>query len=83
MFYARYWLRNKLRILISFSISTGLGYVPHIVLGVLNFLEFKSFDLFTIFLLSMFLFGITFGKKYIKQIDYKIQSWAAKAREKY
>ncbi|PSL40785.1 hypothetical protein B0H99_104247 [Planomicrobium soli] len=83
MFYARYWLESKIRVLISFSISTGLGYTPHVVLGVLNFLERKSIDFFTLFLLSMFLFGITIGKKYIMIIDRKIQAWATKARKTY
>ncbi|WP_186763862.1 hypothetical protein [Planomicrobium sp. CPCC 101079] len=57
--------------------------MPHIILGILNFLEFKRFDPFTIFLLSMFLFGITVGKKYIMKIDRKIQTWATKAQENY
>lgn len=82
MFYARYWLHSKIQFLIFGSISIVLGYFPHIGLGIMNFIQTKKLDFFTLFILLLFLFAFTLGKKYVVRLDLSIKKWALKKQNK-
>lgn len=83
MIYARYWLNSKAQFYIFGGISIILGYVPHIGLGVLNFFHTKKIDFFSLFIVLLFTFAFTFGKKYVLKIDKAIKNWAIKADAKF
>lgn len=78
MGYARYWLQSKFQFIVSGAIAIITGYFPHITLAVLDYLKFREFQFFSVFVFLLLVLGVTVFKKYIKQIDKWIQEWANK-----
>lgn len=74
MLYARYRLRSDLLFKIGTILTIITGVIPQTILGIINFIYLKKLDLFTIIILLLILYGFTFGRKKIKQLD----AWAKK-----
>ena len=45
------------------------GFVPQILLGVINFIDSKELDLFTLVLVLLVVYGGTVGKKHVQKLD--------------
>lgn len=74
LLYARYQLKSK----IWFRVATGLvlvtGVIPQVTLGIVNYKATQEVDLFTLVIVVLIMYGMTLGKKQIKQLD----AWAQK-----
>ncbi|MBT2641706.1 hypothetical protein J7I80_05685 [Bacillus sp. ISL-41] len=82
MFYARYWLQSHTQFLLSLTLAGLTGYVPHITLGILDYINSGKISFFIISIITILIIGATLGKKYIKQIDQSIQQWAIQKKKK-
>lgn len=80
MFYARYWLGSKLKFIISTVITILAGYIPHIGIGIMNFIQYRELDGFTLVIIGLFIFGFIFGKKLVIKMDRAVQTWVANKR---
>ncbi|MEH7097790.1 hypothetical protein [Neobacillus vireti] len=81
MLYARYWLKSKIQFYIFGAFAIITGYVPHLTIGILDFIRFQKLDGFTMFIIILFIFGFTFGKKLVTKMDLRIQNWVNRQRE--
>lgn len=74
LLYARYKQKSK----IGFRVATGLviltGIIPQVILGIINYSATQEVDLFTLVIVLLIIYGMTLGKKQIKQLD----AWAQK-----
>jgi hypothetical protein len=78
MAYARYWIKSNFQFIVSGAVAIITGYVPHITLGILDYLKYDKINLFNGFVLVLLILGITVFKKYVVEIDNKIKDWANK-----
>lgn len=73
LLYARYQLKSK----IWFRVATGLvlvtGVIPQVTLGIVNYTATQEVDLFTLVIVVLIIYGMTLGKKQIKQLDAWVQ----------
>lgn len=83
MFYCRYWLISKRGFWLNTVIAGVTGYIPHIVLAVMDFLQEGKISGFIIFIVILLIFGAIFGKKLVIKIDQSMMKWSAKQREKF
>ncbi|WP_064091532.1 hypothetical protein [Rossellomorea aquimaris] len=81
MAYARYWLESKLQVIISGAIAVITGYIPHVLLGILDYLEHGKLQIFTLCVILLLIFGITICNKYLIIIDKSIKVWLKRKRE--
>ncbi|QJW45403.1 hypothetical protein HA075_05995 [bacterium BFN5] len=74
LLYARYQMKSR----IWFRVATGLvlvtGVIPQVTLGIVNYTATQEVDLFTLVIVVLIIYGMTLGKKQIKQLD----AWAQK-----
>jgi hypothetical protein len=82
MAYSRYWRRSNFQFIVSGAIAIITGYVPHITLGILDYLKYNEIHFFSGFVLLLLLLGVTVLKKYVVKIDNKIKDWANKKHQK-
>ncbi|MCM3574190.1 hypothetical protein M3172_13420 [Mesobacillus subterraneus] len=82
MFYARYWLQSHAQFLIALTLAGLTGYVPHITLGVLDYINTGKISFFIISIITLLIIGATLGKKYIIKIDQSIHQWAIQKKKK-
>lgn len=74
MFYARYKIQSQFWFKIASAILVLTGVIPQVLLGVVNFVEIKEIDLFTLVIVLLIIYGLTIGEKHVKKLD----SWAQK-----
>ena len=81
MLYARYWLKSNIQFYIFGAIAIVTGYLPHVLIGILNIIKFQKLDGFTIVIILLFIFAFSLGKKVVSKMDSGIQKWVNKRRE--
>jgi uncharacterized membrane protein len=69
MFFARYKMQSDLWFKVASAMLIMTGFVPQILLGVINFSENKELDWFTLVLLLLVVYGATAGKNHVRKID--------------
>lgn len=72
--YARYKLKSQFWFRAASVILVLTGVIPQVLLGVVNFIQTKELDLFTLVIVLLILYGATIGKGHIRQLDV----WAQK-----
>lgn len=72
MFYARYKIKSSCLFKAASVMLAFTGFIPQIMLGVINFIENKEIDVFTLVLILLIVYGGTVGKKHVQQLD----AWA-------
>ena len=72
LFYARYKMQSGFWFKVASVMLVLTGFVPQILLGVINFNETKEIDLFTLVLVVLVVYGCTVGKKHVRKLD----AWA-------
>ena len=72
MFYARYKMQSDFWFKAASAMLIMTGFVPQILLGVINFNETKEIDLFTLVLVLLVVYGCTVGKEHVRKLD----AWA-------
>jgi hypothetical protein len=75
LFYARYKMQSNFWFKVASVMLVFTGFVPQILLGVINFNETKAVDLFTlvlVVLVVLVVYGCTVGKKHVRKLD----AWA-------
>ena len=74
MLYVRYKMQSKFWFKVASVMLVLTGFLPQVVLGVINFVVTKEIDLFTLVIVLLIIYGLTIGKKHVKKLD----SWAQK-----
>lgn len=69
MLYARYKMQSDFWFRVASAILIMTGFVPQILLGVINFIDTKELDLFTLVLVLLVVYGGTVGKKHVQKLD--------------
>ena len=69
MLYARYKMQSDFWFKAASAMLIMTGFVPQILLGVINFNETKELDLFTLVLVLLLVYGGTLGKKHVQKMD--------------
>lgn len=82
MFYCRYWLRSKKWFWVYTVIAGVTGYIPHICLAIIDFMQEGKISGFIIFIVVLLIIGAAFGKKLVIKIDQGMMKWSDKQREK-
>lgn len=70
--YARYKMQSDFWFRVASAMLVMTGFVPQILLGVINFNETRESDLFTLVLVLLVVYGCTVGKKHVRKLD----AWA-------
>jgi hypothetical protein len=81
MFYARYGMRSHLWFRVGVVLLAITGVIPQVMMGIINFIERRELDLFTIIIVLLIIYGFTFGKKQVKKLDAWARIKFAKERE--
>ncbi|MFP7486273.1 hypothetical protein SFC65_19105 [Priestia filamentosa] len=74
MLIARYWIQSNIQFICATVLAGITGYVPHIILAILDFVKYKTINFFIAFILLLMIFALTLGKKLLTKVDYWIQS---------
>ena len=74
MFYARYKMQSQFWFKVASTILILTGVIPQVLLGVVNFVATKEIDLFTLVIVLLIIYGLTFGRQHVQKLD----SWAQK-----
>jgi hypothetical protein len=74
LLYARYRLKSNFWFKVATILFAITGVIPQVTMGIINFVEMKKVDLFTLIIVLLILYGFTIGKKHVKKMD----SWAKK-----
>ena len=69
MLYARYKMHSDFWFKAASAMLIMTGFVPQILLGVINFIDSKELDLFTLVLVLLVVYGGTVGKKHVQKLD--------------
>lgn len=72
MFYARYKIKSNFWFKAASVILLFTGFIPQLLLGVINFIDKKEIDVFTLVLVLLIVYGCTIGKRHVQQLD----AWA-------
>lgn len=72
--YARYGLKSSFWFRVGSVLLAITGFIPQILIGIVNFATTRKLDYFTLILLLLLLYGFTIGKKHVKKLD----AWAQK-----
>ncbi|KKK38940.1 hypothetical protein WQ57_06225 [Mesobacillus campisalis] len=72
LLYARYGLKSAFWFKVATVLLAITGFIPQVLMGMINFIFTKKVDLFTLIILLLILYGFTIGKKHIKALD----AWA-------
>lgn len=81
MLYARYKMQSDFWFRVASAILIMTGFVPQILLGVINFIDTKELDLFTLVLVLLVVYGGTVGKNMCKnwmigqERSFQIEKW--------
>ncbi|TCP18998.1 hypothetical protein EV207_1686 [Scopulibacillus darangshiensis] len=73
MFYARYGLKSNKLFKLGVFLTVLTGVIPQVTLGIINFASTREVDVFTIVLVIIIIYGLTFGKKEVKKLDKWVQ----------
>lgn len=74
MFYARYRMQSQFWFRVATVIGVFTGVIPQVLLGIVNYVENKEFDMFTSVIVLLIVYGLTVGKKHFQNLDV----WAQK-----
>ena len=74
MIFSRYKLQSAFWFKVGSVVLVLTGFVPQILLGVINFFVAKELDLFSLVIVLLVIFGFTFGKNQVLRLD----AWAQK-----
>jgi hypothetical protein len=69
MVYARYRLQSPLWFKVGGWLVVLTGVIPQVGLGVMNFVTNREVDLFTAVLVLLIVYGLTVGKRHVRQLD--------------
>ncbi|MFH5185987.1 hypothetical protein ACHHV8_26940 [Paenibacillus sp. TAB 01] len=71
MLYARYGMQSSFWFKAGAVLFAITGVIPQVLLGLLNFIQFRELDLFTLIILLLLVIGFL-SKKQVKKLD----AWA-------
>ena len=74
MIFSRYKLQSAFWFKVGSVVLVLTGFVPQILLGVINFFVAKELDLFSLVIVLLVIFGFTVGKNQVLRLD----AWAQK-----
>lgn len=74
MLYARYGMKSQLWFRIGAVLFALTGVIPQVGIGILNYVETRELDTFTLAILALIVYGFTLGKKDVQRLD----AWAQK-----
>lgn len=69
MFYARYGMKSNFWFKVGVVMFTITGVIPQVIIGILNFISKWEIDWFTLVIVVLIIYGLTFGKKEVKKLD--------------
>lgn len=69
MFYARYRLASSFWFRFCAVILALTGVIPQVTMGVINFVAYRTIDVFTLVIVILIIYGFTLGKKDVKRLD--------------
>lgn len=67
--YARYRMQSKVWFQIGTAMLVMTGFIPQILLGIMNYLSVGEIDLFTFCIVALVVYGATIGKGHIRKAD--------------
>ena len=82
IFYARYWMESKVWFQVGVVLYALTGIIPQVILGIINFFDKGTFDLFTVVVILLILYGFTIGKDHVRRMDAWIYHRFNKRRNK-
>jgi hypothetical protein len=74
LLYARYQLKSQIWFRVAAGLVLVTGVIPQVTLGIVNYTATQEVDLFTLVIVVLIIYGMTLGKKQVKQLD----AWAQK-----
>lgn len=69
MLYARYRIGSPVLFKLGTVLTILTGVIPQILLGIINFISVGKIDIFTGIIVLLIFYGLTLGRKKIKQLD--------------
>jgi hypothetical protein len=72
VFYARYAMKSTFWFRVASVLFAITGIIPQVIIGIINFMHNRNLDLFTLIIVVLIIYGLTFGKKELKKLD----AWA-------
>ena len=69
MFYARYGMKSNFWFKVGVIMFTITGVIPQVIIGFLNFISKWEIDWFTLIIVVLIIYGLTFGRKEVKKLD--------------
>ena len=82
MFFSRYWLNSKIQFIIA-TVAAGItGYLPDILLAIINYIYYKKIDFFILFVIVIIILGIILERKYLARVDNFLSNWFAEKRKR-
>lgn len=82
MLYARYQMQSALWFRLALKLTVATGVIPQVIMGLVNYSVTKEVDLFTLVIIMLILYGLTFGKKHAQKLDKGMQKKFSKSPNK-
>lgn len=76
MLYARYFMESDRVFKIATILVVVTGIVPHISLAILDIVQEGKINAFPIVIVALIIYGLTFGKKAVQNLDRAVKRWA-------
>ena len=76
MFYTRYFMKSNMAFKIATALVVITGIVPQISLAILDVIQEGKINIFVIVIIALIIYGATFGKQHIKNLDMTVKKWA-------
>lgn len=70
--YARYRLQSAFWFKVGCALGVLTGIIPQVALGMVNFVERREVDLFTLVIVLLLVYGLTIGREHVRRLD----AWA-------
>lgn len=78
MLFARYKLQSQSLFKWGVVLTVLTGVVPHVTLGIVNYIESRRVDVYTVVIVGLIIYGLTLGKKDIQRLDAWAKQYFAK-----
>lgn len=76
-----YWWNSKKLTWFFGSLDFLIGWLPHILLVVIDIIKTKEVGIFTYVVIAIGIYLLTFGKKHVLRINEAIKNWVMKKRQ--
>lgn len=81
MFYARYRLASEFWFRFCAVVLALTGVIPQVTMGIINFINNREIDIFTLVIVILIIYGMTLGKKDVKRLDRWMQKTFGKHQQ--